>query len=178
MAMTNIIIALNNKIACKGLMQALVSVRNLGVLTTTSGGNETICRVRQLGGSGVIICSIQMEDMHFSKLLNAVPTSYKLLVLQKQRASFSINNERVAVLAIPLNKSSLIATIETLALSKVIKEELIAPKDTLNKAKFILMRRNLMTEPQAHRFIQKKSMDIRSDIYQVANSIININERL
>lgn len=57
-------------------------------------------------------------------------------------------------------------------------EELVMTKDTLetkklvDRAKSLLMKHRNFTEEQAHRFLQKKSMDLRKPIKEIAQAII------
>jgi len=45
---------------------------------------------------------------------------------------------------------------------------------TINKAKQVLMVRNNMTEEEAHRYIQKNSMDSGVNMVEMAEMILNL----
>ena len=46
----------------------------------------------------------------------------------------------------------------------------------VNRAKWVLIERLSMTEPQAHRYIEKQAMDLRTSRREVAQSIIKAHE--
>ena len=60
---------------------------------------------------------------------------------------------------------------ELMVKTKVIQEELETRKQ-VERAKEILMMRRKMTGSEAHRWIQKKSMDSRKHVRQVAEAIL------
>jgi len=64
---------------------------------------------------------------------------------------------------------------ELMVKTKVIQEELESRK-TVEKAKELLMQRRQMTGQQAHRWLQKRSMDSRKSIRQVAEAILLADE--
>jgi signal transduction protein with GAF and PtsI domain len=64
---------------------------------------------------------------------------------------------------------------ELMVKTKVIQEELESRK-TVEKAKELLMQRRRMTGRQAHRWLQKRSMDSRKTLRQVAEAIILADE--
>jgi len=51
-------------------------------------------------------------------------------------------------------------------------------QEILIRAKTMLMARNKWDEPQAHRFLQKKSMDCRKSLVQIAESLLLSDELL
>jgi AmiR/NasT family two-component response regulator len=60
---------------------------------------------------------------------------------------------------------------ELMVQSKVIREELESRK-LVSKAKDVLMRRRNMTGEEAHRWIQKRSMDSRKSMRDVAEAVL------
>jgi len=49
-----------------------------------------------------------------------------------------------------------------------------AEKEVINKAKLVLMERNNMTEEEAHRYIQKNSMDSGTNMVEMAEMILSL----
>ena len=64
---------------------------------------------------------------------------------------------------------------ELMVKTKVIQEELETRK-LIERAKEVLMRRRNMTGEQAHRWIQKRSMDSRKSIHHVAEAVLISDE--
>ena len=54
------------------------------------------------------------------------------------------------------------------------KERSKEEQDLINEAKALLMERNNMTEEEAHRYIQKRSMDNGTDLTETAQMILSL----
>ena len=55
------------------------------------------------------------------------------------------------------------------------KERTEKEKETIRKAKELLMERHNMTEPEAHHYLQKCSMDSGTGIVEAAEMVISLN---
>ena len=81
-------------------------------------------------------------------------------------------------LDIPVNRGDLISTLrmltDTQPHSPAAKEQRSeSDKEIIGRAKALLMERNGMSEPDAHRFLQKRSMNSGESLVSVALSILN-----
>jgi response regulator NasT len=87
-------------------------------------------------------------------------------------------DEDIFRLPAPVSKSSLCASIEMLYQANRRLNKYIKPrrneeeKAVVEEAKKLLMERNGMTEEQAHRYIQKQSMDGGTRMIQTARLIL------
>lgn len=173
--MINIIIALNATKGRDKLSLAIASGGNYNILPFVLSGADVIKSVQRFGGRGVIICSELLSDMHYTHLSALLPESYKILLINKSGGVFYEKDGNIAMLIIPFSYSDLMASIDTLCLNLLPKSpDKKIKRALLEEAKSILIERNNMTEPQAHRFIQKNSMDTRTDINSVAEEIIRL----
>jgi response regulator NasT len=91
------------------------------------------------------------------------------LVLAKPLDKFTL--AQTAKYAVNTKKSMSGLLVENSSLKKKMDE-----KRVIDKAKWFLIENLKMTEPQAHRYIQKKAMDLRLPQIEVANDIINSYE--
>ena len=66
-----------------------------------------------------------------------------------------------------------ISDFSSLSVKKKIASGTLDEKQVIESAKNILIERNHFTEPQAHRFIQKKSMDMGRKMVETALIILN-----
>ncbi|MVB11950.1 ANTAR domain protein [Caprobacter fermentans] len=131
---------------------------------------------------GVVVCSVKLRDMPAVNLPRVAGASYDFLFLvSSQLASMSESLEQ-ATLMLPINRMNLISTVNMfLNLSDYtslnIKKKLAAgnldEKQLIKNAKDLLIERNNFTEPQAHRFMQKKSMDTGKKMVETALIILN-----
>lgn len=176
--MINIIIALNATKGRDKLSLAIAGGGNYNILPAVNSGADVLKNVIRYGGKGVIICSEMLSDMHYTSLSAMLPDNYKILLIKKSGGSFYEKDANMAMLIIPFSVGDLLATIETLSLHLTPKRpEKRVKRELVEEAKAILIERNKMTEPQAHRFIQKQSMDTRTDINAVAEEIIRLNKK-
>lgn len=176
--MLNIIIALN---AAKGrdkLSRVIGKEGNYNILPPVISGADVLKAVRQYGGRGVVICPEMLTDMHYTHLSSLISDSYKLLLIKQSGNAFYEDEGNMAMLIIPFTSGELMASIETLCIELMPKRPKGRVKrQVVEEAKAILMERNMMTEPQAHRFIQKRSMDTRTDINAVSKEIIRLSTK-
>lgn len=131
---------------------------------------------------GVVVCSVKLRDMAAVNLPRVTGPGYDFLFLVSSRLASMCESLEQATLMLPINRISLVSTVNMfLNLSEFpslnIKKKLASgnfdEKKTINSAKELLMERNSLTEPQAHRFIQKKSMDTGKKMIETAMIILN-----
>lgn len=131
--------------------------------------------------NGVIICCGRLKDMSFIEMKECLPKTFDMIILTKNINMDEIPEDAIK-LEMPFQVRNLISTIET-SFSKYYKKHRSASyggrssseKSDIEKAKAILMERNGMTEPEAHRYIQKNSMDSSRSMAEVAAMIIMLN---
>ena len=130
---------------------------------------------------GVIICTKRLRDMAYSELAEYMPQTFAMIVLTKD-ASVEVFSDRMVKLLFPMRGSELISTVEMLVSGYMrpkkkpsrVKSE--AEKQTIEKAKLLLMDRNGMSEPEAFRYIQKVSMDTGRKAVETAEMILYLRD--
>ena len=133
--------------------------------------------------SGVIICGSRLTDMSFVELNDCIPRYFRLIILTR-----NVMNEEypeVAVkLELPLKISELIRAIEKEnskyfrhpSDGRVMKQSRDREdRKYIDKAKEILMKTKGMTEPEAYRYLQKRSMDNSTSMVETARMVILLN---
>ena len=105
-----------------------------------------------------------------------------LLMATAQRLS-ECNEHNVVSVSMPLKVQDLLRTLDMMTYNyrrrkkkekSHPKERTQAEKDTIFKAKALLMERNNLTEDEAHRYIQKASMDSGTNLVEMAEMILEI----
>ena len=102
----------------------------------------------------------------------------KLMSIVKAERQSSIYNQDIFVVTLPLNRQLLINSVETFV--GIIERRKHRAKRTpeeekiIRDAKAYLMEIHRMSEEQAHRFIQKRSMDTGAKFIDTARMILNI----
>lgn len=146
-------------------------------LCTTA--SKVLSNVHQMG-SGLVICSYRLPDMHYSQLAKDLPEYFEMLLLT---AASELDNcpNNIMSLTYPVKPGDLAGTVEMMLaqLERRLKRRKNLPKkrtvqeqNYINNAKWVLMERNHMTEQEAFRYIQKCSMDSGTNMVETAQMIL------
>ena len=125
-----------------------------------------------------VICGFKLPDQTAQDLFEDLPTSCAMLMVAVQGLLDLCQNEDIFRLASPVRRSDLIASVKMLIQMGHRLEKFVRPRRTeeeqavILRAKELLMDRHGMTEEQAHRFLQKKSMDSGAKLAQTARLVL------
>ncbi len=132
---------------------------------------------------GIIVCGYKFSDMMYSELFHDLgPTFEMLLVASRAKLEEGVADGIVCV-EMPLKSYDLLNTLEMMmeALERIRKkgrqkpkERNVAQKAIIEEAKKLLMDTRNMTEEEAHRFIQKSSMDSGTNMVETAQMVLQI----
>ena len=137
-------------------------------------------------GSGVVVCGYRLGDMLCTELVADISEYFQvLLVASPSKADELGQMDNMMYLPTPLKKGDLYATL-TLMIEgvqkrrKKIKEKhrfrSSEDQKVVDAAKALLMERHQMTEPEAHKYLQKCSMDSGTSLLETAEMVISLNE--
>ena len=144
-----------------------------------SSGAKALSEISHLE-SGVVISGCRLADMNYTELLECLPNYFEMLLIGS-RAVLSDRCEGVLALATPLRVSELADTLGMMLrqLERRKKKDRKKPKKRSEKeenyirnAKFLLMERNCLTEEEAHRYLQKCSMDSGTNLVETAQMVL------
>lgn len=179
--MTNIIVVFPKLEDAKGIRNILVR-QGFQVMAVCTSGTQALHQVDNLT-EGIIISGYRLNDMLYSELSSCLPNGFEMLLL----ASQSLLSERVGndimCLSMPLKIHDLLNTVEMMTTSiaykrkkrkAASKERNPEQKALINEAKRLLMSRNNMTEEEAHRYIQKCSMDSSTNMVETSQMILTM----
>lgn len=179
--MSSILVANSNEDSAKKIAAVLRS-GGLNVSGVCASGSQVINFTNRHYQGGVVVCSEKLKDMPSVNLPRVVGSNYDFVFILKAQPANPTDNQAYIGLFMPINRIELISTINMLLdLSGIsslsIKKKLANPsldeKGVIESAKNLLIERNHMTEAQAHRFIQKKSMDNGKKMVETALIILN-----
>ena len=127
---------------------------------------------------GVILCGYKLTDMTAEELFQDLPKGFSMLLLATETQLCCCRHPEIVKLLAPVQRSALIDTVRMLldadgegdAPAPSRKEE---DRALIEKAKLLLMTRNHMTEEEAHRFLQKRSMDTGTKIAEMALKVLD-----
>lgn len=134
---------------------------------------------------GILVCASRLQDMVYGQLREYLPMEFEMLVLTSPNAWEGRPMEGVVCLPMPLKVHELVSSMEMIAytLERRRRKRKAQPKgrsqeerQMIQKAKELLMARNQMTEEEAHRYIQKSSMDSGTGMTETAQMILSMME--
>lgn len=126
----------------------------------------------------LVIMGYKLPDGVADDVFEDLNEGQKLMSIVKADRRGEIYNQDIFVVTLPVNRMLLINSIETFV--GIIERRKHKPKrtpeeeKTIKDAKAFLMENHMMTEEQAHRFIQKRSMDTGAKFIDMARAILNI----
>ena len=125
----------------------------------------------------VVICGFRLPDGSGEELFEDLPESASMLMIAPQ-SQLDLVNEEIFRLPAPISRGDLLASVRMVLQMSRRLARLIRPRrsdedqDLIAQAKNLLMERNGLTEEQAHRFLQKKSMDSGVNLIQTARLVL------
>jgi len=177
--MLSIIIAFPKLDDAKVLRNILVrSGYEVSALCTT--GAQVISSANALD-EGIVLCGYRLPDMHYTEIYSYLPKGYEMLLMASPAKLAQCVDSHIVCLAMPLKANELIETVGEMVDSyrRKKKKEREKPRqrteqerETILKAKRLLMEKKHMTEEEAYRYIQKASMDSGTNMVETAEMIL------
>ena len=179
--MTNIIVVLPKLEDARNIRNVLVrsGFHVTGVCTT---GAQAVSQADELN-DGIVICSYKLMDMLYSELHDCLPYGFEMLLMASGSLISECYGNDIVCLSMPLKVHDLINTvgmmtegIERRRRRRREKPRTRKPEEEalLKEAKGLLMVRNHMTEEEAHRYLQKCSMDSGTNLVETSQMVLSL----
>lgn len=132
---------------------------------------------------GIVISGYRMVDMMYSDVRADMPPGFQMLLLASKDALSAKQEQGIVGLSMPLKVHELLDTLQMMTRgilrrrkkadgrAKGRSEE---ERQIIREAKELLMTRNHMTEEEAHRYIQKCSMDSGTNMVETAQMVLAV----
>lgn len=134
---------------------------------------------------GVVVCGYRLADMHYSELFGYLPREFPMLLVASPARLEECYSQDIVCLAMPVRSGELVGTVRmmTADLARELRRRgrdrpgrrSVEERSTIDSAKALLMERNQMTEGEAHKYIQKLSMDSGNNLVETAEMILLLN---
>lgn len=182
--MTNIIVVFPKAEDARSIRNVLVK-NGYPVKGVCTSGNQAIQYADELQ-NGLIICGYRFGDMIYSELRNCVSSEFEMLLVASQKYVEECEDSSIVCVTMPLKVHELLSSVEMVVelcerkkRRRRQKPKVRSEADTqiLNEAKQLLMTKNKMTESEAHRYIQKVSMDSGNNLVETAQMILTLAKR-
>ncbi|MCR5591464.1 MAG: ANTAR domain-containing protein [Lachnospiraceae bacterium] len=141
-------------------------------------GSEVLRRIEDMDIS-LVLCTRRLKDMGYEELYGYMPPGMYMLMLSKDVRT-DLFSSNIIVLQMPFKTADLISSIRMLVPEGYRRSprrstaRSAGDKETIDKAKLLLMERNNMTEPEAYRYLQKNSMDMSRTLSETAQMILSL----
>lgn len=174
--MSQIVIAFSNEETQQRLKRLLESNDCIPAGCFFSGSDVIRC-VHKLG-SACVICGFLLRDMTANDLALSLRGSAVLLAVTKPVYLDLCEGENLFKLATPVSRSDLFTSLNLLQqfeeknLRRPTSHRKADEQKLIGRAKELLMEINRMSENEAHRFLQKRSMDSGLRMAETAQLII------
>lgn len=179
--MANIIVAFSKPEDAKSIKNILMR-NGFPVIAVCTSGAQVLSQLDDLN-SGIIVCGYRLTDMLYSELHDCMSPEFSMLMISSPSKWSAGTQEQVVCLPMPLKVHDLVGTLEMIVQAQARRRKKLRqqPKQRdekeraiINQAKALLMERNNMTEEEAHRYIQKCSMDSGTNMLETAQMVISL----
>lgn len=179
--MVNIIVVFPKIEDAKNVKNLLVR-NGFDVAAICSTGAQAIHYADGLG-SGIMISAYKFRDMLCSQLKDCLPAGFEMLLLASRNHLQECDDGSLVTLLVPFTMRDLLNTVDMMSQSIVRrkKKQRLQPaqrseeeQQLIDDAKMILMERNNFTEEEAHRYIQKSSMDSGTNLVETAQMVLSL----
>lgn len=179
--MTKVIVAFPNRDNAANIRNILVrgGYSVIGVCTT---GAQAL-QYTELLDEGILVCGYKLPDMLYTRLREYLPPEFEMLLVASPDKWQGEIMEGVVGLPMPLKVYDLMNTMEMIRQAmdrrrrKRKKERRIKNPEQqkiIREAKELLIARNHMSEEEAHRYLQKCSMDSGTKLVETAEMVLSI----
>lgn len=133
--------------------------------------------------NGIVITCTQLPDMYYRELMDYLPPYFSLLLLDSANNISNLREPDIIAHSLPIKLRDFFSTVRMMddaaeqsyqqARNRQ-KKKGRSPEEQqdIDKAKAILMERNHMSEEEAHRYLQKTSMDTGRSMVESAQMIL------
>lgn len=132
---------------------------------------------------GIVVCGFRMPDMQYTELREWLPEQYDILLAASADRWRDVLPDGVVGLPMPFKAQDLISTVEMMVRARSgrkkkersgVQRRSSRQQEVIDQAKALLMERNNMTEDEAHRYLQKSSMQSGNSMAETARMVIMI----
>lgn len=181
--MTGIVVVFPRMEDARGMKNLLVR-SGFSVHAVCTTGAQAIGSLEDLNG-GIVICGYKLADMMYLDLKECLPDGFFMLLLATRQHLAECDRSDIAALPMPLKAHELVDMVHTLQreCERYRKKRRETPREKspeelelIARAKTFLMEKKGITEMQAHKYLQKCSMDSGRSIVESAQMVLLLTE--
>ena len=175
--MDTVIVAFENPALCRRFSDLLESTGTARCLTYRSG--DQVRRLLSKQTAYCAICSPHLTDGPAEWLCEDLPPVCSLLLVGPQHMLDACGNQDVFKLPTPIRKEEALNTVRMLLQFGRRMERYLRPRrsgadqELVDRAKALIIERKGLSEEEAHRLLQRRSMDSQTRMSQTARLVIS-----
>jgi response regulator NasT len=163
-------------------IKKILSQSGYPVVAVCTTGAQALQSINDLE-DGVLICGARFVDMMYEEIYEYLPSGFQMLLIASASAVLDRDVDNLVCLSTPLKVHELLGTLEMMEYTITRNRRMMRKRgatrsdqerEILDRAKGVLMERNSMTEEEAHRYIQKRSMDNGTGMVETAQMILSL----
>ena len=172
--MTRIIVAFPKVENGKNIKNVLVR-NGYQVVCVCTNGAQVIQEANGLQ-DGLVLCTYKLSDMIYQELAECLPPGFEMIVISTKDQWNENGTPGIVGLSVPLTVEMVSYNLERKRRKRrnVPRKRTKEEQELVDRAKAILMERNQMTEEEAHRYLQKTSMDNGTSFTETAQMILGM----
>lgn len=174
--MDGVIVAFEHEKACGRVKEILESAGVATCIPCRSAAEvKRACHQQQVAG---IVCGYKFTDQSAQDLFDDLSPGCAMLMIAPQSMLDLVSNQDIFRLPLPVSRGDLVASVRMLIQVGRWLERQGRPRRSgeeqavVERAKAVLMAEQGMSEAQAHRYLQKRSMDAGVRLVQAARAVL------
>lgn len=181
--MAGIIVAFSKPENGKNI-RSILARNGFEVAAVCQTGAQTLAAAEEMD-FGIVVCGSRFADMPYGELRELLSQGLDMLVIAQPAQMTAGRLRNMVFLPMPLKVNELVGTVEMMAQAqrRRRRREKNRPRmrsgaelEILKKAKEILMERNHMDEEEAHRYLQRRSMENGVQLVETAQMVISLED--
>ncbi len=179
--MANIIVVFPKAEDAKNIRNIL-NRNGFHVIAVCTTGAQALNYIEELN-DGIVVCGYRFADMRYGELHEYLPEGFEMLLIASEQYWGECEASNLVCVGMPLKLHDLVDTLTMIEETQTRKRRRRrgqpkvrneGDRTVITRAKEVLMERNHMTEAEAHRYIQKCSMDSGTNMVETAHMILDI----
>lgn len=158
-------------------------VRNgIDVTAVCTTGAQVIHTIDDMD-AGVVVCGYKYSDMLYAELRDCMPDTFDMLLIASKLHFDECLQGNIVCIPMPLKSHDLINTLNAMIEHGIRKqkkrkerpkERTDEEKAVIENAKIMLISQRGFTEQQAHKYLQKQSMDNGMNLVETARRVLEL----
>ncbi len=179
--MTNIVIAFPKQEVGQNIKK-IMAQSGYAVQSVCTTGAQALSSIHNLE-NGIIICGYRFVDMMYTEVYEYMPAEFQMLLIASAGSIKEREIKNLVSLSLPMKVHELLQTVEMMEVESHRRRKRMRqrPKQRseedmqlIQQAKELLMERNSFSEEEAHRYIQKRSMENGTGLVEVSQMILSL----